>query len=52
MLYVVCGIGHIKFADLVVKLIPFVLVETIMLFLLLFFPKLSLVPMNWLMGGN
>jgi len=52
VLYVVCGIGNIKFADLVIKLIPFVLVETIMLFLLLFFPKLSLVPMNWLMGGN
>ena len=52
VLYVVCGIGHIKFADLIVKLIPFVLMETIMLFLLLFFPKLSLVPMNWLMGGN
>ena len=52
VLYVVCGIGHIKFADLIVKLVPFVLVETIMLFLLLFFPKLSLVPMNWLMGGN
>ena len=52
VLYVVCGIGHIKFADLVVKLIPFILVETIRLFLLLFFPKLSLVPMNWLMGGN
>ena len=52
VLYVVCGIGHIKFADLVIKLIPFILVETIMLFLLLFFPKLSLVPMNWLMGGN
>ena len=52
VLYVVCGIGHIKFADLIVKLVPFVLVETLMLFLLLFFPKLSLVPMNWLMGGN
>ena len=52
VLYVVCGIGHIKFADLVIKLIPFVLVETIMLFLLLFFPSLSIVPMNWLMGGN
>ena len=52
VLYVVCGIGHIKFADLIVKLIPFVFVETLMLFLLLFFPKLSLVPMNWLMGGN
>ena len=52
VLYVVCGIGHIKFADLIVKLIPFVFVGTLMLFLLLFFPKLSLVPMNWLMGGN
>ena len=30
VLYVVCGIGNIKFADLVVKLLPFVLVETIM----------------------
>ena len=52
VLYVVCGIGHIKFTDLIIKLIPFVFVETLMLFLLLFFPKLSLVPMNWLMGGN
>ena len=52
VLYVVCGIGHIKFADLIVKLVPFIVVETIMLFLLMFFPKLSLVPMNWLMGGN
>ncbi|MGV6996844.1 TRAP transporter large permease [Desulfovibrio sp. QI0430] len=52
VLYVVCGIGHIKFADLIVKLVPFVLVEVVMLFLLLFFPSLSIVPMNWLMGGN
>ena len=52
VLYVVCGIGHIKFADLIVKLVPFVLVEVLMLFLLLFFPSLSIVPMNWLMGGN
>ena len=52
VLYVVCGIGHIKFADLIVKLVPFVLVEVIMLFLLMFFPSLSIVPMNWLMGGN
>ncbi|MBD8895207.1 MULTISPECIES: TRAP transporter large permease [Desulfovibrio] len=52
VLYVVCGIGHIKFADLIVKLVPFILVEVVMLFLLLFFPSLSIVPMNWLMGGN
>ncbi|MDD3682958.1 TRAP transporter large permease [Desulfovibrio desulfuricans] len=52
VLYVVCGIGHIKFADLIVKLVPFILVEVVMLFLLMFFPSLSIVPMNWLMGGN
>lgn len=52
VLYVVCGIGNIKITDLIVKLVPFIVVEAIMLLLLLFFPKLSLVPMNWLMGGN
>ena len=52
VLYVVCGIGNIRFADLIAKLVPFILVEVAMLFLLLFFPKLSIVPMNWLMGGN
>jgi len=52
VLYVVCSVGNIKFTDLVVKLIPFLLVEIGMLFLLLFFPKLSIVPMNWLMGGG
>ena len=52
VLYVVCGVGNIKFTDLVAKLVPFLLVEMGMLFLLLFFPKLSIVPMNWLMGGG
>lgn len=52
VLYVVCGIGNIKITELIVKLVPFILMEAVMLFLLLFFPKLSLVPLNWLMGGN
>ncbi len=52
VLYVVCGVGNVKFSDLTLKLIPFLAVEAFMLFLLLFFPKLSIVPMNWLMGGN
>lgn len=52
VLYVVCGIGNIKITDLIVKLMPFIIVETIMLLMLLFFPKLSLVPLHWLMGGN
>ena len=52
VLYVVCGVGNVKFSELTVKLVPFLLVEMLMLFLLLFFPKLSIVPMNWLMGGS
>lgn len=52
VLYVVCGIGNIKITQLVVKLVPFILIEVIMLLLLLFFPSLSLTPLNWLMGGN
>ena len=50
ILYVVCGIGNIHIADLIKKLIPFLVVEILMLFILLFFPNLSIVPMNWLMG--
>ena len=49
VLYVVCGIGNIKIANLVRNMLPFLLVEVLMLFLLLFFPSLSLVPLKWLM---
>lgn len=52
VLYVVCGIGNIKITQLIRNLVPFIVVEVVMLFLLLFFPKLSLIPLNWLMGGN
>jgi len=49
VLYVVCGIGNIKLGELVTKMLPFILIEVVVLFLLLFFPKLSLVPLRWLM---
>lgn len=49
VLYVVCGIGNIKLPTLVSKMLPFILVEVAILFLLVFFPKLSLVPLGWLM---
>ena len=49
VLYVVCGIGNIKISTLVAKMAPFLLVEAIMLFILLFFPSLSIIPMNFLM---
>jgi len=52
VLYVVCGVGNIKIVELIKNLMPFIITEVIMLFLLLFFPSISLVPLNWLMGGS
>ena len=52
VLYVICGIGNIKIVELIKAIVPFILVEVVVLFLLLFFPKLSIIPMNWLMGGG
>ena len=48
VLYVVCGIGNIKLPALVKNLLPFIVVEFMMLILITVFPKLSLIPMNWL----
>ena len=48
VLYVVCGIGNIKLPALVKNLLPFIVVEFMMLILITIFPKLSLIPMNWL----
>ena len=48
VLYVVCGIGNIKLPALVKNLLPFIIVEFMMLILITIFPKLSLIPMNWL----
>ncbi|GFH62700.1 MAG: TRAP transporter large permease [Candidatus Desulfovibrio kirbyi] len=50
VLYVVCGIGNIKLNELVAKALPFILVEVVVLILLVLFPKLSIVPMKWLMS--
>ena len=48
VLYVVCGIGNIKLPALVKNLLPFILVEFFMLIMLTVFPKISIIPMNWL----
>ena len=37
VLYVVCGVGNIKITKLVQGMLPFLVTESIMLFLLLFF---------------
>lgn len=49
VLYVVCGIGNMQIGTLVRGLMPFILVEILLLFILLFFPSLSLVPLKYLM---
>ena len=48
VLYVVCGIGNLKLPALVKNLLPFLFVEIVMLLLITVFPKLSIIPMNWL----
>ena len=48
VLFVVCGSCGITMSNLVRKMAPFLLMETLVLFLLLFFPSLSVVPMKWL----
>jgi tripartite ATP-independent transporter DctM subunit len=48
VLYVVCGIGNIKLPALVKNLLPFIVVEFFMLIMITIFPKLSIIPMNWL----
>src|SRR5699024_7549678 len=47
VLYVVCGIGNIKLPALVRNLLPFILVEVLVLIVLTIFPKLSIGPMNF-----
>lgn len=49
VLYVVCGVGNVKIADLIRKLLPFLLLEICMLLLLTLFPQLSLAPLRFLM---
>lgn len=49
VLFVICGSGGIPMGHLVRKMAPFLIMEIGVLFLLLLFPKLSLVPLKWLM---
>lgn len=48
VLFVICGSAGISMGHLVRKMLPFLLLEMCVLFLLLFFPQLSIVPMKWL----
>ncbi|MDR1708388.1 MAG: TRAP transporter large permease, partial [Candidatus Accumulibacter sp.] len=48
VLFVVCGSAGISMPTLVRKLAPFLILEICMLFFLLLFPDLSIIPMKWL----
>jgi tripartite ATP-independent transporter DctM subunit len=47
VLNVVAGIAKIEMEDVVKGIWPFLLIEVIVLFLLVFFPSLILVPLSW-----
>ncbi|MCS3432250.1 TRAP transporter large permease [Klebsiella sp. BIGb0407] len=49
ILNVVSGIGKISIEKLIVGVLPFILAETIVLFLLVLFPDIVMVPLNWFM---
>ncbi|SHJ78441.1 TRAP transporter large permease [Desulfofundulus thermosubterraneus] len=48
VLYVGCGVGKINMAELVRKILPFIMVEFIVLLLLILFPRLVIAPLGWL----
>jgi tripartite ATP-independent transporter DctM subunit len=48
VLYVGCGVGKINMAELVKKILPFIMVEFIVLLLLILFPHLVIAPLGWL----
>lgn len=52
VLYVGCSVGKVQFTNLVRSLLPFLAVELVVLVLLMLFPGLITVPVDFLMGGR
>ena len=50
VLYVGCGVGKIDFVTLSKAIVPFIIVEIVVMLLCTFFPSLVLVPLNFIMG--
>jgi tripartite ATP-independent transporter DctM subunit len=48
VLNVACGVGKISMDEIIKAIWPFLLAETILLFLLILFPSIVLVPLHWL----
>jgi tripartite ATP-independent transporter DctM subunit len=46
-----CGAGKVSMDNLMKDVMPFLLIETAVLILLILFPQIVLVPMRWMIGG-
>ncbi|PJW21007.1 L-dehydroascorbate transporter large permease subunit, partial [Geobacillus thermodenitrificans] len=51
VLNVACGVGKIGMEDILKGIWPFLLAETLLLLLLIFFPSLVTVPLEWFAGN-
>jgi tripartite ATP-independent transporter DctM subunit len=45
-----CGAGKVSMDDLMKDIMPFLIVETVVLILLILFPEIVLVPLKWMLG--
>jgi TRAP-type transport system large permease protein len=50
VLNVVAGVGKMKMDEVTKGVVPFMLAQFAVMFLLVFFPSLVLVPLRWLTG--
>lgn len=50
ILYLGCSVGQTTFGRLIKGIMPFLIVEFVVLFLFIFFPQLITVPMQWFIG--
>lgn len=46
-----CGAGKVSMDDLMRDVMPFLIIETVVLVLLILFPQIVLVPMHWMLGS-
>ena len=46
-----CGAGKVLMDDLMRDIMPFLIIETVVLILLILFPELILIPLKWMAGG-
>ncbi len=51
VLNVVCGVGRLSMDKLIRGVIPFLLAETAVLFLLVLFPEIVMLPLKWMTSG-